>query len=90
VSWQVETRADPAKRIEFATQLIAKKIANSIDTLEAVIPTSRSRMAALLHLRREHDALRARSPDTVARLLGIEGRAAELLDFSGHSLNAFV
>ena len=41
VRWQVETRADPAKRITFATHLIADKIANSIETLE-VIPATRS------------------------------------------------
>ena len=41
-------------RIEFATKLIAEKIANSIKTLETVIPASRSQKGAILRLRREH------------------------------------
>src|SRR3954470_7794685 len=34
VRWQVETRADVARRMEFATGIIAEKIANSIGMLE--------------------------------------------------------
>jgi CRISPR-associated protein Cas1 len=74
--WQVETRADPARRIEFATKLIIEKIANSMKTLEKVIPVSRSQKGAILRLRREHQRLHARYPDSVPKLLGIEGRAA--------------
>jgi CRISPR-associated protein Cas1 len=74
--WQLETRADPARRIEFASKLIAQKIANSIQTLETVIPASRSQKGAILRLRREHQRLQARYPDSVPKLLGIEGRAA--------------
>jgi CRISPR-associated endonuclease Cas1 len=74
--WQMETRADPVRRVEFATKLIAEKIANSIKTLETVIPASRSQKGAILRLRREHQRLQARYPDSVPKLLGIEGRAA--------------
>ena len=63
-------------RIEFATKLIAEKIANSIKTLETVIPASRSQKGAILRLRGEHQRLQARYPDSVPKLLGIEGRAA--------------
>src|SRR5260370_24700674 len=75
VRWQVETRADPTRRMEFATKLIGEKIANSIETLETVLAPSCSQDAALSRLQQEHDGLQARSPDTIARLLGIEGRA---------------
>jgi CRISPR-associated endonuclease Cas1 len=75
VSWQVETRSDPARRIEFATKLIAEKIANSIETLETVIPASRSREAAVSRLRHEHERLQVEPPATVPQLLGVEGRA---------------
>jgi CRISP-associated protein Cas1 len=74
--WQLETRADPARRIEFATKLIIEKIANSVKTLEKVIPASRSQKGAILRLRREHQRLQARYPESVPKLLGIEGRAA--------------
>jgi CRISPR-associated endonuclease Cas1 len=75
VRWQVETRADPARRIEFATKLIAEKIANSIETLETVIPASTSRETAVSRLRREHKQLQVEPPATVPQLLGVEGRA---------------
>jgi len=74
--WQTETRADPGRRMEFATQLIRRKIAGSIETLEAVIPEATTRDAALVRLHRELDGLTARRPDSVPDLLGIEGRAA--------------
>jgi CRISPR-associated endonuclease Cas1 len=76
VHWQMEPGADPARRIEFATNLIAEKIANSIKTLETVIPASCSQKGAILRLRREHQWLQTRSIASVPKLLGIEGRAA--------------
>jgi CRISP-associated protein Cas1 len=77
VRWQTETRADPGRRMEFATQLIRRKIAASIETLETVIPEATPRDTALVRLRRELDGLTARRPpDSVPYLLGIEGRAA--------------
>jgi CRISPR-associated endonuclease Cas1 len=76
VRWQTETRADPGRRMEFATQLIRRKIAASIETLEAVISEATPRDTALVRLHRELDGLTARQPDSVPDLLGIEGRAA--------------
>jgi CRISP-associated protein Cas1 len=76
VRWQVETRADPARRVAFATRLIAEKIASSIQALETVIPSTRSREVAISRLRREQEGLAARQPGTVPNLLGIEGHAA--------------
>jgi CRISPR-associated protein Cas1 len=76
VRWQTETRADPAKQMEFATKLIAEKIAGSIETLEAVVLHSRSREVAIGRLRRELDGLSARPPASISALLGIEGQAA--------------
>jgi CRISPR-associated endonuclease Cas1 len=75
VCWQIETRYDPARRIEFATKLIAHKIANSIETLETVLPASTSRETAVSRLRREHERLQLEPPSTVPQLLGNEGRA---------------
>jgi CRISPR-associated protein Cas1 len=76
VRWQVETRADPARRIEFATNLITEKIAGSIETLQSVIPPSRQKETAIPRLRRELDGLLGQHPEAVTQLLGIEGRAA--------------
>lgn len=74
--WQVETRADPVKRIEFATSLIREKIAHSIETLEAPIFAEASREASISRLRHECDGLSLREPKSIPALLGIEGRAA--------------
>jgi CRISP-associated protein Cas1 len=71
-----ETHADPARRMEFAKGIIAEKIANSIETLEAVVPQSKSRDAAIARLRREADGLRTHPPSSIGELLGIEGVAA--------------
>jgi CRISP-associated protein Cas1 len=76
VRWQTETRADHARRMEFAIGLIHQKIAGSIETLEAMIPETTARKVALARLRHELDELTARRPDSVPDLLGIEGRAA--------------
>lgn len=74
--WQTETRADPVRRMEFATDLIRRKLAGSVETLEMVIPQSQPRDTAMTRLRREFDGLTTRPPGTVPDLLGIEGRAA--------------
>jgi CRISPR-associated endonuclease Cas1 len=76
VRWQLETRADPAKRMEFTTEFITQKISASIETLETAIPQSRSREMAVARLRREADGLKARAPSSIGELLGIEGVAA--------------
>jgi CRISPR-associated protein Cas1 len=76
VHWQIETRADPAKRMEFSTRLIAEKIAGSIETLERVVPECKSRDAAITRLRRKLDSLSARPPASMGALLGVEGQAA--------------
>jgi CRISP-associated protein Cas1 len=77
VRWQVETRADPRRRMEFATKLIAEKIANSIETLCAVMPEDAPRECAIAKLSREREALSNSPPATVSELLGIEGQAGK-------------
>jgi CRISPR-associated endonuclease Cas1 len=76
VRWQAETRADPARRMEFAIGIIAEKIANSIETLEAVIPQSRGRDVAVTRLRDYGEGLRTRPPSSIGTLLGVEGNAS--------------
>jgi CRISPR-associated protein Cas1 len=76
VRWQVETRADPAKRMEFATRIIGEKIANSMETLEVVIPQSQTRDRTIARLRHEAHGLKTRPPSSIGELLGTEGVAA--------------
>jgi CRISPR-associated protein Cas1 len=53
VKWQVETRGNHERRMAFASGIISKKIANSIETIEAAIPPSTSREQALALHRRQ-------------------------------------
>lgn len=39
VRWQIETRADPARRLTFSCDLIRQKLETSLDTLRQVIPS---------------------------------------------------
>jgi CRISP-associated protein Cas1 len=76
VRWQTETHADPVRRMEFATDLIRRKIAGSIETLETLIPDTAPCQAAITRLHLELDRLTAQPPRTIPDLLGIEGLAA--------------
>lgn len=47
VNWQIETRNDPAKRIEYAIGLIERKLEASITTLREYVPPSKKRDNAI-------------------------------------------
>jgi CRISPR-associated endonuclease Cas1 len=47
VQWQADTRADEARRMAFSTGLIIRKLAGSIETLNAAVPPSPRRAAAI-------------------------------------------
>lgn len=49
VQWQIETRNDPKRRIEFCCELITSKIESSLKTLTQVIPDSAARKIAISH-----------------------------------------
>ena len=51
VAWQRETRADPARRLAFATDLVWRKLAASVDTLAEALPVSRAQDLALAKAR---------------------------------------
>jgi CRISP-associated protein Cas1 len=76
LKWQVETRSDPERRMAFASGIISEKIANSIETLEAAIPSSASRERALARHRWELAGLKKHNQSTLGGLLGIEGQVA--------------
>jgi len=48
VQWQVETRNDPEKRLEFCRQLITRKLQASHKTLRDIIPDSKARSVAMV------------------------------------------
>jgi CRISPR-associated protein Cas1 len=76
VQWQQRTRENPRARLEFAVDLIRRKAANSVATLEAYLPRSPLRDRACARIDACARLLNKRSPRTFARLLGIEGSIA--------------
>jgi CRISPR-associated endonuclease Cas1 len=76
VEWQIETRADNRRRLALSVHLIRQKIANSIDTLQTVFPSSAVRDRSCAGLRNELDLLTHNPPEDIQLLRGIEGRAS--------------
>ena len=78
VSWQLDTRADPAKRVKFAAALIAEKLTASIDTLRLPwFPADVVRLA-VSHIKRSIRLLKTKPFKTIQDILGIEGGCASL------------
>ncbi len=76
VQWQVETRADNLRRMALSVDLIRRKVANSIDTLETVLPDSAARDRSCTGLRSDLEILTQNPPTDIQVLRGIEGRAS--------------
>jgi hypothetical protein len=72
VAAQIEAKRN-GRALKIATALIREKIRNAIATLEAVIPPSTARELAVIKHRRDAKELAAKSPKTLAALLGVEG-----------------
>ena len=62
VAWQEATRADPAKRLAFAADLVRRKLVASITTLEDVLPASRAQEVAIAKASAGLDQLRSHLP----------------------------
>ena len=76
VQWQIDTRADNRRRMALSVDLIRRKIANSIGTLETVLPGSAARDQSCAGLRSELEILTLSPPTDIQLLRGIEGRAS--------------
>jgi CRISPR-associated endonuclease Cas1 len=68
-----------------AQLLISEKIANCIDTLRQAFPEWPPAASAVQQLERDAAAMKQRPPDSVAGLLGVEGRVAEAYFRAWHS-----
>jgi CRISP-associated protein Cas1 len=75
IAWQIATRNDPRKRLEFSTKLIREKIAGSITAL-GVLPPTASSARSLEKLVGELDVLATEPPPDVTALRVVEGRAS--------------
>jgi CRISPR-associated endonuclease Cas1 len=76
VRWQLETRADPQRRLDFCCELIASKIGASAHTLRTALPDSGARQVALKKASASIQRLRGRAVRTVNDVLLTEAGAA--------------
>tara|TARA_B100000678_G_scaffold208294_1_gene175854 strand:+ start:9384 stop:10454 length:1071 start_codon:yes stop_codon:yes gene_type:complete len=86
VDWQMEMRADLSKRLEFAADLIRRKIISSIPTLEVYIPPSRSRDMALAKANAAIGRLESESFEDLNAIFAIEGECASAYFRAWHGL----
>jgi len=76
LSWQIETRNDPDKRLEFCCDLIAAKLRASLRTIADCLPQSKARQLAVARAEAGVHALSRRAISTVDQVREIEMRAA--------------
>jgi len=76
VRWQLETRNDPERRLEFCCDLIAEKLRSSLRTLNGVLPPSSGQALAAARAEAGIDLLASRNVRTVEDVRAIEANAA--------------
>ena len=77
VTWQIATRANEAKRVAFSVSLIESKIKETLWNLEYLLPESTSRDKAVKNTKAALKTFQTSPPQTVSKLLGIEGVVAQ-------------
>ncbi len=75
VRWQIETRDDPDKRLEFSCELIRRKLESSLNTLQVAIP-AKAAAPAIARIERALERLSKRAVASVDELRMIEAVAA--------------
>ncbi|MFN9712023.1 MAG: CRISPR-associated endonuclease Cas1 [Phenylobacterium sp.] len=76
VRWQLETRADPRRRLAFAIGIIRQKLEGSLRTVADCLPDTPARRTALAITQTAIDQLAVAPPADINLLRGIEGTAA--------------
>ena len=76
VQWQIETRNDPERRLEFSCGLIAAKLHTSLQTLRDVLPDSSARQVAIGRTEAGLSRLEGGSVRTVDEVRMVEAAAA--------------
>lgn len=74
--WQIDTRADHERRLEFCCDLIADKVCKSITALRTAVPESAARSNAVMTGEAAIRKLARREVRTVNDVLMVEARAA--------------
>jgi len=76
VAWQLKTRDDPKRKLEFAIRITREKLIASLETLENYVPSSNLRDGAATATRACLEFIKRGDADTPSKLLGQEGKAA--------------
>lgn len=76
VQWQIETRNDPQRRLEFCCTLIRSKLTASLRTLRDVIPDGPAKLAALSRVEQAIDRIDSGTISSVDELRATEAFAA--------------
>ncbi len=76
VRWQIETRADPERRLDFCCDLISRKIEATVQTMKSALPETRARGAALEQAARSIERLERRAVRSVNDVMIIEAQTA--------------
>jgi CRISP-associated protein Cas1 len=85
---QLQLAAQKGSRaLEIAKSIVHEKILNSIETLETALPRSPARENAIAKLRGEAAQFGKHPPNSIATLLGLEGRVARTYFRSWQSLS---
>ncbi len=87
VQWQLETRENPALRIEYCRKLISRKIEASIATLEKSIRRSEKWERAMTAAYAALSKLDEKFPDTITELRALEANPHYAWRAGGCSLN---
>ena len=86
VDWQRATRDDPAQRLQFAIDLIRRKIASTLPTLEVHIPSSKARETALEKAYAGIERLNTQPIGDIPTIFAIEGECAAAYFRAWHRL----
>lgn len=76
VKWQIETRNDPTRRLEFCCELIAEKLRSSLKTLEEIVPDSSACALAVTRCHAGISMLASGNARSVEDVRAIEANAA--------------
>ncbi|MET3760696.1 CRISPR-associated endonuclease Cas1 [Sphingomonas sp. UYEF23] len=86
VQWQHDTRADEAKRLAFAADIIRQKLIASLATLETQFESSRAREIAIEKARAGADRLGHQTFNDINAIFAIEGECASAYFAAWHGM----
>jgi len=76
LEWQRRTRANEAARLKFACDLVRRKLLATLDTMDAIIPASPARDAAVRRAQETIARIDGGAVRDIAQLRGLEGPCA--------------